>query len=69
MRVQSTQKYQLDQEIDKKLDVFWAKVDDRMSQVNKDIGTVKENTKYSNVKIQTVIEEIKTTRNVGHCRT
>jgi len=55
MRVQSTQKYQLDQEIDKKLDVFWAKVDDRMSQVNKDIETVKEST---SVKIQTVIEEI-----------
>ena len=27
---------QLDQEIEKKLDIFWAKVDDRMSQVNKD---------------------------------
>jgi len=48
---------QLDQEIDKKLDVFWAKVDDRMSQVNKDIEAVKEST---SVKIQTVIEEIKT---------
>jgi len=48
---------QLDKEIKKKLDIFWAKVDDRMSQVNKVIESVKENT---NVKVQAVMDEMKT---------
>jgi len=32
---------QLDKEIDKKLEILWAKVDVRMSQMNKDIESVK----------------------------
>jgi len=47
---------QIDKEIEKKLDIFWAKVDDRLSQVNKDIDSVKEST---NAKIQAVMEEMK----------
>jgi len=43
---------QLDKETEKKLDISWAKVDDRISQVNKDIESVKENT---NDNIQAVI--------------
>jgi len=47
---------QLDKEIDKKLEILMAKVDDRMTQMNKDIESVKEN---SNAKIQAVMDEMK----------
>jgi len=48
----------LDKEIEQKLDTFWAPVDERMTQVSKDIEVVKESTKTKMQAVEGVVKDM-----------
>ena len=53
----------LDKEIEQKLDTFWAPVDERMTQVSKDIEVVKESTKARMQAVEGVVKDMRVDMN------